>query len=139
MEGEKTERKDGMKYLISDQVFVPGQQGKYEVAFRRWIVRELESGRMTEGEVVQRFGFDPKAAYHFLRHWRKQYGSEIVHTLPLMNEKERLKVEALQKQNQQLIKQLEDAQMKNIALETLIDVAEESLKIKIRKKAGPKQ
>jgi len=34
---------------------------------------------------------------------------------------------------------LEDAQMKNIALETLIDLAEESLKIKIRKKDGPKQ
>ena len=39
----------------------------------------------------------------------------------------------------ELQKQLEDAQMKNIALETMIDIAEEQLKITIRKKSGPKQ
>ena len=36
-------------------------------------------------------------------------------------------------------KHLEDAQMKNIALETMIDIAEEQLKIVIRKKSGPSQ
>ena len=56
-----------------------------------------------------------------------------------MTEKERQKLEILQKQVKALEKQLEDAQMKNVALETLIDVAEEELKIQIRKKAGPKQ
>ena len=56
-----------------------------------------------------------------------------------MTEKERQKLEALQKQLKQMAKQLEDTQMKNIALETMIDVAEEKLKIDIRKKSGPKQ
>ena len=56
-----------------------------------------------------------------------------------MSEKERQKIEALQKQLKLLEKQLEDTQMKNVALETMIDVAEEQLKIKIRKKSGPKQ
>ena len=62
----------------------------------------------------------------------------MVHTFPVMNEKERARLEALEKHNKQLIKQLEEAQMKNIVLETLIDVAEEDLKINIRKKPGPK-
>jgi len=51
-----------------------------------------------------------------------------------MTEKEKQKLEALQKQIKAMEKQLEDAQMKNIALNTLIDVAEEKLKINIRKK-----
>ena len=38
-----------------------------------------------------------------------------------------------------LEQQLEDARMRNIALDTLIDVAEEKLKINIRKKPGAKQ
>ena len=56
-----------------------------------------------------------------------------------MTERERQKLEVLQKQVKALEKQLEDAQMKNAALETLIDVAEEKLKIQIRKKPGTKQ
>ena len=56
-----------------------------------------------------------------------------------MTEKEKAKLAAAQKRMRQLEKQLEDAQMKNIALETMIDVAEEQLKITIRKKSGPKQ
>jgi hypothetical protein len=56
-----------------------------------------------------------------------------------MTEKERHKQEILLKRVKQLEKQLEDAQMKNNALEALIDVAEEQLKIPIRKKAGARQ
>jgi len=56
-----------------------------------------------------------------------------------MTEKERQKLEAAQKRMKQLEKQLEDAQMKNIALETMIDIAEDELNIRIRKKSGPGQ
>jgi BMFP domain-containing protein YqiC len=56
-----------------------------------------------------------------------------------MTEKERQKLQSLQKRVSELEKQLQDAQMKNIALETLIDVAEEQLNVPIRKKAGARQ
>ena len=56
-----------------------------------------------------------------------------------MTEKERQKWSAAQKQIKELEKQLEHVQMKNISLETLIDIAEEQLKIDIRKKSGHKQ
>lgn len=66
------------------------------------------------------------------------YVSKIIHAFPVMNEKEKQKLAAIEHQNKALIKQLEEAQMKNIILKTLIDVAEEELKIIIRKKPGSK-
>jgi hypothetical protein len=45
----------------------------------------------------------------------------------------------LQADNEALKKALEEAQLKVAALNTLIDVAEEQLKINIRKKPGAKQ
>ena len=51
-----------------------------------------------------------------------------------MNEVEKQKLAALQQKAKELEKQLEDAKMRNIALNLLIDVAEEKLKISIRKK-----
>lgn len=60
-------------------------------------------------------------------------------SLPPMTEQEKQELAALQKQLKEMEKQLEDARMRNIALSTLIDVAEETLKIDIRKKPGAKQ
>lgn len=45
----------------------------------------------------------------------------------------------LKKKIDELNRALADAQLKNIALETMIEVAESELKIKIRKKRGTKQ
>lgn len=111
-------------------------------AFRRWLVREIVSGRMRQTEAMKRFDFGYKNEHVTrtrLAEWIKTYSPSIPVTLPVMSEKEKLKLEALQKQVKELEKQLENAQMKNVALETMIDVAEEQLKIKIRKKSGPKQ
>jgi hypothetical protein len=117
----------------------PKGEGQNQTAFRRWLVREIQSGRMSINEAVEKFDFKSTSPVSLIRSWIERYSSEVVLTLPVMSEKERQKVEALQKQLKLLEKQLEDAQMKNVALETLIDVAEDQLKIKIRKKSGPKQ
>lgn len=120
----------------------PKGENVNQEAFRRWLVREIVSERMTQKQAVNRFDFGLKnneAGYGLLNRWIKRYGPTIPVTLPVMSEKERQKLEALQKQVKELEKQLENAQMKNVALETMIDVAEEQLKIKIRKKSGPKQ
>ena len=117
----------------------PQGEGENQIVFRRWLVREIQSGRMSINEAVERFEFNSPSPHRMLRYWLTLYSSEVILTLPMMSEKERQKVEALQKQLKLLEKQLEDAQMKNVALETLIDVAEDQLKIKIRKKSGPKQ
>jgi hypothetical protein len=56
-----------------------------------------------------------------------------------MTIEEKQSLELLQKQLKEVEKQLAEASMKNIALNMLIDVAEEKLKISIRKKSGAKQ
>lgn len=108
-------------------------------AEKRWLVRELENGRMTLGEACSYMSPFSKNPDSLLRFWRKRFAPEISFTLPLMTEKEKQKLDAVTKRMKELEKQLEDAQMKNIALETMIDIAEEKLRIDIRKKSGPKQ
>ena len=136
---KETKKENETTYLISDGFSDGKGKGIHEVAFRRWLIREIDTGRITVGEATERFNLNPESTRPLIAQWRKKYGSEIALTLPVMTEKERQKTEALQKRTQELEKQTEDAQMKNAALETLIDVAEEQLKISIRKKSGPKQ
>lgn len=111
----------------------------FYVAHKRWLAREITSGRMTIAQALDTFEFQSKDAYGLVRSWCKRYAPQMEVSLPVMTEKERIKSEGLDKRIKELEKQLEHAQMKNIALETLIDVAEEQLKVPIRKKAGAKQ
>lgn len=71
--------------------------------------------------------------------WRRKYGPEMVLSSQTMTEAEKQKLTELQNKNKALEKQLEDARMQNIAINMLIDVAEEKLNIRIRKKSGAKQ
>jgi hypothetical protein len=136
---EKDQKTDRHTLLVSDSYGNTSEKGTYEIAFRRWLVRELDAGRLTIGEAIERFHFNPCNADSLIRSWRKKYASDIALTLPVMTEKERQKLELLQQKLKQIEQQLEQAQMKNAALETMIDVAEEQLKVSIRKKSGPKQ
>ena len=114
------------------------KQKTFSNAEKRWMVREIESGRMTLGEAKERCEFHSKDPGSLISNWKRKYSGEILFTLPIMTEKEKQKLDTVQKRMRELEKQLEDVQMKNIALETLIDIAEEQLKISIRKKSGPK-
>lgn len=111
----------------------------FKVSEKRWIIRELESGRLSLSEACDLISKASKDPRSMLYYWQKKYAPGISVTLPVMTEKERQKLEAAQKRMKALEKQLEDAQMKNIALETMIDIAEEELRISIRKKSGPER
>lgn len=111
---------------------------KYETSFRRWLVCEIESGRMSWQEARSRFSLP----YHFdklYRQWQLRYADEIVLTLPLMSAKERTDNQALEKRIRELEEQLELAQKKLMAVNIMIDIAEKDYKLEIRKKHGPKQ
>jgi transposase-like protein len=124
---------------VSESFERTDEKNAYEVSFRRWLVREIEEGKMTTAEAVKKFNFHPVNGLTMIRDWRDKYTSELVLSLPEMTAEEKQKLEELQKQNKALLKALEDAKMKNIAINMLIDVAEEKLKINIRKKPGAKQ
>ena len=132
-----TENKYSSK--VSESFARTDEKNDYEISFRRWLVRELEEGKMTIKEAIDKFNFHPKNGYHHISEWRKKYAPELVLSLPEMTEQEKQELAALKKQAKALEKALEDAKMKNIALNMLIDVAEAKLKISIRKKSGAKQ
>lgn len=124
---------------VSDSFDRTDERCSYEIAFRRWLVREIEEGRTSVSEAIKVYNFHPKNGFDLIRRWRLKYAPEMVLALEDMTAEEKQKLAVLQERNRQLEKQLEDARMKNIALDMLIDVAEDKLKISIRKKPGAKQ
>ena len=124
---------------VSDSFDRTDERCSYEIAFRRWLVREIEEGGLSVSEAVKAYNFHPKNGLDLIRRWRQKYAPEMVLALEDMTAEEKQKLAALQERNRLLEKQLEDARMKSIALDLLIDVAEEKLKISIRKKPGAKQ
>jgi transposase-like protein len=124
---------------VSESFERTDEKNAYEISFRRWLVQEIEGGKITPSEAVKKFNFNPSSGYTLVSDWRNKYGSEMVLSLPDMTAEEKQQLAILQKQNKELLQSLEDAKMKNIAINMLIDVAEEKLKISIRKKLGAKQ
>ena len=104
---------------------------------KRTIVSAIDQGRMS----IQ----DAQVAYKIknektIREWLQQYKSEKVEIciekqLPMSKKKK----EETTSQTAALQKALQEAELKIKALNTLIDVAEEQLKIDIRKKSGARQ
>ena len=111
----------------------------YEVSFRRWLVSQIDSGNMSSQEARERFSLPAWEYKKIIRRWQERYSDEIHLTLRSMSAKERTDQKALEKRIKELEKQLELAQMKNVALNTMIDIAETDYKLEIRKKSGPKQ
>lgn len=111
----------------------------YEVSFRRWLVSQIDSGNMSLNEVRDRFQINQTLLKRVFKRWQELYSDEIHLSLKTMSSKDRADNSELEKRIKELEKQLELAQMKNVALNTMIDIAEKDYKLAIRKKSGPKQ
>lgn len=70
--------------------------------------------------------------------YRKKIQEGLI-TLPPMTEKQKKDLYALQQRNKELERAVKEANLMILALNSLIDVAEQDLKIPIRKKRGTKQ
>ena len=134
--------KKGKEAMLSDHM--EGFQEKtinyndYEVSFRRWLVGQIDAEKMSFQQARDRF--DLGSQYRrIIRNWQERYSDDIHLSLQAMSGKERTDVKALEKRIKELEKQLELAKMKNVGLNTMIDIAEQDYKLEIRKKSGPKQ
>jgi len=115
------------------------KQQKLTEVEKRSIVRQIEQGVLTP--------YAARRAYfisgNMLNSWLKASLKENVELAaydPLnMKDKPSLQPELKDTEKEALKKALEEAQLKISALNTLIDVAEDQFKIKIRKKAGARQ
>lgn len=109
---------------------------------KRTVVRALQSGRMTMQQVRQAYGIKSETTVH---NWVRQLNqqndelAQVNDTLMKKKKQQKPTPSGDQAALKALQQQLADAQLKIAALNTLIDVAEEQLKINIRKKPGAKQ
>ena len=113
-------------------------QRQYSDAFKRKVVREIESGSLTREGARRRYGIGGGTTVDA---WCRKYGRfERLGAKVIVNTaKERDETKGLRERVRQLEKALADEKLKTMALETLIDVAERELKVPIRKKPGAKQ
>lgn len=104
---------------------------------KRTIVSAIEQKRMSVKEAQDAYKINSSST---IRSWLDQYKAENVEICIEKHEsmsKKKKSKEVLQ--TAALQKALEEAELKIKALNTLIDVAEEQLKIDIRKKSGARQ
>lgn len=104
---------------------------------KRTIVTAIGQGRLTIKEAKTAYNIKTEK---IIRSWIGQYKSEkveicIENTSPMAKDKSSSK----DLEKEALEKALQEAELKIKALNTLIDVAEDQLKIDIRKKSGAKQ
>jgi transposase len=109
---------------------------RHEKSFIQVVVREyLQSGQSLK-QVAKKFGVPCTSVWE----WTKRFSSELTaETSSPMTPEEQQQLEALKKQNEELKKKLDLANLKITGLEMMIDIAEEELKLDIRKKPGTKQ
>ncbi|HEX8426129.1 transposase [Hymenobacter sp.] len=77
-----------------------------------------------------------------LRNWVSQYQRKIqtgLFVAPTMTRTQKQDIQVLQQRNQELTQLLQEANLLILALNTMIEVAEQELKIPIRKKSGTKR
>ena len=115
-----------------------GRNSKYPVSFKRQVVREVMMENLSNREAMSRFNISSPG---LVSYWYKKYSSDI----QVLNEEDEMKkadkkaLSSEQKKIQELERALQEANMKITGLEMMIDIAEEELKIEIRKKPGSKQ
>ncbi|MGX5816648.1 transposase [Chitinophaga lutea] len=119
------------------QVKKSGRRFTHDLAFMRQVVVHYLSGQ--EGYVLTARRFNVSSTQ--VQKWVSRFSSDlgpVISPTP-MTPSEQQELEALRKIKKELEKKLEQANMQIFGLQTLIDVAEESLQIDIRKKPGSKQ
>ena len=68
---------------------------QYETSFRRWLVQEIESKRMSWQEARSRFQLPFRFDITY-KEWQKKYSQEIILSLPLMTAEERINLKKLE-------------------------------------------
>jgi len=113
------------------------KRNNYSNLQKRTIVSAVEQGRMSirEAQVAYKVK-DAKTIRDWVNHYKSEKVEICIETKPLMG-KNKKKLDKVP--TPALQKALEEAELKIKALNTLIDVAEEQLKIDIRKKSGARQ
>ena len=112
----------------------------YTETFKMHVVREVENGKITQMEASRRYGI---LGHSTILKWCRKYGrlefTRSSGTRGIVMEERDIELLRLRNEVHELKQELEAARIKNVVLETLVDVAERELQIPIRKKYGAKR
>jgi transposase len=106
---------------------------------KRSVVRQVEQGIVTPYAARKMYGLSGNTLNRWLKASLKENVELAVYDPFEMKDTPAGQPDAVDPEKEALKKALEDARLKISALNTLIDVAEDQFKIKIRKKAGARQ
>ena len=122
-----------MKVALEEQKYI----NRYSVAFKMKVVEEVENGLLTAGEARKLYGIRGKAT---ISEWVGRYGmsKRLERTVYIMTNDEELELIRLKKENKRLQQALDDSHLKSLALESLIEVAEETYHLDIKKNLSSK-
>lgn len=110
----------------------------YSREFKQTVVKEVLSGVITKQEASRKYGI--KGHVTILRWIRKFDTSKQYHMKSKGNPQQPSKSQQeLEAENKRLREELDLEQLRNRALNVMIDIAENQFKIPIRKKSGAKQ
>lgn len=107
---------------------------RYSVAFKMKVSEEVENGLITLESAGKLYGVPLST----VAEWVKKYGinariNKVVYVMTNEEERELLR---LRKENSRLLKALDDSHLKNLALESLIEIAEETYDVDLKKNIG---
>jgi transposase len=113
----------------------------YPDEFKRKLAQEYLSGRFSFAVAAEEYGLKNKTVVRDIVKWyRKKYELAMTNeSLPMKKAKPTPQDLKLEEENKRLKAELQMSKLKVEALETMIDIAEEQLKIDIRKKSGTQQ
>ena len=107
----------------------------FSESFKRQVVSEVESGIITPGAAREKYGIP---GHSTILRWRRKYGEGPPPKGP-DGGAQTGQVASLRNEVKLLKQELEQARMRAVAMETLVDIAEQTYKIPIRKNCGAKQ
>ena len=122
----------------------------FSEAFKRMVAKAYYTSNKSLAKIGQEFKVHSSNVYHWSRHYKDEFSGEVSIRQEISTFKSVTNIEPEMKnpklspdQMEQRILELEahlkQEQMRSTVLDKMIDLAEEDLKISIRKKSGAKQ
>jgi transposase-like protein len=110
---------------------------RYSLAFKQKVVSEVESGKYYVAQARRVYGLGAGRIEEWMRQLGKNHLLGKVVRIEMKDEKDRIK--ELEKQKRELESALAQEHLRNLALESLIEVAGEHYQVDIKKNFGSRE
>jgi transposase-like protein len=107
----------------------------YSESFKKEVVREVKAGLLSKADAMRKYDIPGSST---IIGWIRKFDGKRSNNRQIMDYKQSDK-EALIKRIRELERKLEDEQIRSEGLSKMIDIAEDQLKVSIRKKSATKQ